>query len=373
VTDDPDGTLIEFRAMTHALLLEGNKNEELKIDFMIPEVNLDRFIRAHLSKQKGCDGYLGKLDLATLDPVLADLLHRVQGRMNNTLGLAGSQTLGGAQLPPIHFDYIHVSDLTPNAHVFQHEGFSFIVLTLPMVALVLNLSIRLGQSQRVVSLLNISAGGTEGNSLSSLLFEMLLNFFVSHEYAHLFLQHGGTQNLGAANVWTEFVENSGGENLYAQAQELDADAFAATVVLNYFLQRRAALPFLFQGNDQDEILMTSFLLGTMASFCAFWFKNQTASISVWKATHPPPHVRLTNLVRTCAAWCDENGSVPIGLFSAEKLLGLFDAAVEYIPLAARPSWDLLMTYLETPDGSEYQRQLFDHFTEIRQKRAQTLS
>lgn len=338
---------------------------------MIPEANLDRFIRAHLSKQKGCGGYLGKLDLATLDPALADLLHRVQGRMNNTLNLAGSKTLGGAQIPAIHFDYIQVSDLSPNAHPFQHDGSSFIVFTLPMVALVLNLSVRLSRSHRVASLLDISAWGTTADSLSSLLFEMLLNFFVSHEYAHIFLEHGGTQNLSVADVWTEFVESPG--SLYAQAQELDADAFAATILLHHFLRRRPPSAILFQGNDQDEKLMTCFLLGTIASFCAFWFRSQTASISVWKATHPPPHVRLTNLVRTCAAWCDENGSVPIRLFSSETLLSLFDAAVEYIPVTARPSWDLLMKYLETPDGKEYQAHVFDYFTEIRQKRVQTLS
>jgi hypothetical protein len=97
-------------------------------------------------------------------------------------------------------------------------------------------------------------------------------------------------------------------------------------------------------------------------------RHDPTPVSIWNATHPPPHVRLTNLVRASAAWCIANGSVPVTWFSSEKILGFFDVAAQFIPQAARLDWDALMAHLETSDGTEYQKQVLDYFTEIRQKR-----
>jgi len=105
-----------------------------------PEVVLDRIIRSQNGPKQPFAGYIGKSDLDKVKPEsLRDLLKFRQENANRALGLEGYNASGGTEHPPYHFDFLEVSGTTVNAHAFQHEGFAFIVMTLPLVELLLNL------------------------------------------------------------------------------------------------------------------------------------------------------------------------------------------------------------------------------------------
>ena len=114
-----------------------------------PEVILDRFVRTQLCNEAGFSGYLGKLDTETVEsPSFRSFLYLVQDTMNEALRLEGVNASDGVEHPPFHFDYLDVSAGITNAHAFEHGGFAFIAVTLPMVELVWRLSHRLSRSPR---------------------------------------------------------------------------------------------------------------------------------------------------------------------------------------------------------------------------------
>src|SRR5580698_10964625 len=99
-----------------------------------PEIILDRWVRTEAQKYKACTGYVGKLDLERVDsPSLRSFLQFVQDATNEALRSENTNASGGVEHPPFHFDYLQVSDGAKNAHAFQFDGFSFIVLTVPLV------------------------------------------------------------------------------------------------------------------------------------------------------------------------------------------------------------------------------------------------
>ncbi len=123
-----------------------------------PEVVLHRLVTSHNGPKQQFEGYIGKLDLDKVEPEsLRNLLKFLQQNANEALRLEGINASGGTEHPPYHFDFLEVSGSIANAHAFQHEGFAFIVMTLPLVELLLNLSFALSQSPLVRSLYVVPA------------------------------------------------------------------------------------------------------------------------------------------------------------------------------------------------------------------------
>src|SRR5260370_30301493 len=146
--------------------------------------------------------------------------------MNEALRLEGVNASGGVKPPPFHFDYLDVSAGITNAHAFQHGGFAFIAVTLPMVELVWHLSHRLSRSPRFRQLLNPSPTALEPDALQGLLFQIQLDFLVSHEYTHHVHRHFVEGQDAVNGLWTEFLREEMGGTIHLQAQELDADGCA---------------------------------------------------------------------------------------------------------------------------------------------------
>jgi hypothetical protein len=91
--------------------------------------------------------------------------------MNAALHLENSNASGGVEHPPFHFDYIEVRRDTKNAHAFQYEGFAFIVVTLPLVELLWDLSQRLSRSEFILQMLGIDRDAVRLEGLHALLFQ----------------------------------------------------------------------------------------------------------------------------------------------------------------------------------------------------------
>jgi len=340
-----------------------------------PEVILDRFVRTQLRNEPGFSNYRGKLAIERVEsPSFRSFLYLIQETMNEALRLEGVNASGGIQHSPFHFDYLDVGDGMKNAHAFQYSGFSFIVVTLPLVELVWHLSHGLSRSPNVVELMRLDTGTVEPDALQGLLFKIQLAFLVSHEYTHHVHRHCAESQSGVIGVWTEFLHDTTCGNMNSQAQELDADGYAAYLVLAHLLRgemRPSALAELgradMPGTDGDALLLSCFFLAVLAFFCEFW-RGDIDMASIYKFRHPPPPVRIKYMIQVAEMWCGQNGSVPQSWFSPARFQELFRVAAEFIGETTRQPWDAQMSFLRGADGVQYDQQLFERFEAVRKDR-----
>jgi hypothetical protein len=339
-----------------------------------PEVILDRWVKERGSRhESGFSGYLGTLDIERVEsPSFRSFLYLIRDAMNEALRLEGPNASGGIEHPPFHFDFIDVKDGIKNAHAFQYAGLSFVAVTLPMVELIWDVSHRLSRSRLVLELLNL---GPEVNrdAFHGLLFQIQLNFLVSHEYTHHIHGHVLERTRGETDVWNEFSNHTTSGNLHSQAQELDADGYAEFLVLAHLLRgerRNTALAQCgraeLQGVDGDELLLTSFFLSLLAFFSSFW-RGAIDTASIYDLQHPLPPVRITYAIRVAEMWCSQNKSVPHTWFEAARFRELFRTAAETVGGTAREAWDTQIAFLRSADGAEYDRRLGERFESVRRK------
>jgi hypothetical protein len=345
-----------------------------------PEVVLDRWVRTHCSKQPGCSGYIGKLDLAKVDPPsFRSLLRLVQDAMNGALALENTNASGGVMHPPFHFDYLDVKHRIRNAHAFQYEGFSFIAVTLPLVQLLWELSSRLSISQLVLNVLGLNSPNLRPDALSALLFQFQLTFLVSHEYTHHVHQHCGNDADGLPMQWNEFERDDYLGGMERQAQELDADAYAMYLVFSNFIRGAARDNSLAQVGQKgvttiegDEILLKCFFLAITSLFCALWSEGIDAAAAP-QLGHPIAPVRIEYAIRVAQMWCDQNQSVPQSWFGAERFRELFLAAVQGVGGTTRQAWEAHISFLRSEAGSQYDQKLLQRFEVIRRRGLQAVS
>ena len=342
-----------------------------------PEVVLDRWIKTCLCKRSYFDGYIGKLDLERVDtPSLRALLHLVQDAMNSALRAESVNASGGVEHPPFHFDYIEVKRDAKNAHnalAFQHNGFAFIGVTLPLVEFLWDISQRLSMFQAVQQLLGLGSEAVRPSALQAALFQLQLSFLVSHEYTHHVHLHCRQGESAVSGVWAEFLRDEISGSLESQAQELDADGYAIYLALAHFLRgggRESLLAQLGRRDstaiDGDELLLTCFFLAVMAFFCARWHENIDVN-SIGQLTHPPAPVRIEYAIRVGQMWCEQNKSVPGSWFDAERFRELFEAAAQVIGTSTRQAWDAHISFLRSQVGANYDQQLLERFEALRKK------
>lgn len=335
-----------------------------------PEVILDRFVRTTLCREPGCSGYLGKLDI---DKVVSDsfrsLLHLLHRTMNEALQLEGPNASAGVQHPPFHFDYLDVNDGTENAHAFEEQKLAFIVVTLPIVELVASLSLRLVPF--VPDLFGLDSSGTERDPLWGLLSQILLNFVVAHEYTHHIHRHCGPMR-GVSGVWTESANGAYIAGIVTQAQELDADGYAAMLVLTHLVRgerRDSALQVLGKVPpvalvESDELLIRCFLLMVMTFLCKYW-PTDFAAEEITKRAHPPAPMRIQSLINVTEMWCNENQSPAKSWRMSRELRKMFDAAKLASGREDTAEWSAHIRLLESPAYAEYRERLLEAFDELR--------
>jgi len=319
-------------------------------------------------KHSGCRGYVGKLDIEKAEPPsIRSFLHFVQDVMNTALALENANASGGVEHPPFHFDYLEVSDGTKNAHAFRYEGFSFIVVTLPLVQLLWDLSQYLSASDAVQQVLGVDRNTVRRDALHALLFQFQIAFLVSHEYTHHVHRHCDTSADTIAGAWTEFTQNVTTGGLDHQAQELVADGFAIYLTLANFLRgggREGALEQLEQQSlpsvEADEILLKCFFVALASLFCALWPEDIPIT-EIRQFRHPPAPVRIEYAIRVAIMWCNQYGSVPESWFGAERFRQVFSVASGVVTGTARKQWDTHIAFLRSEDGAKYDKLLLERF------------
>lgn len=336
-----------------------------------PEVVLDRIVRNELRHEHGCSGYSGKLDIDRIESESLRLsLHLLQSTMNEALRLEGVNASPGVEHPPFHFDYLDVTDGTANAHAFELQNFSFIVVTFPMIELLRRSSHALSRSPLILNPLGLNPE-INVEALPGFLFQVQLDFLVAHEYTHHIHRHCLGNGHEATHIWTELRSDKASGDINCQARELDADSYAAYIVLSHVLRGRrrdSALADLrapaLTDIEADEFLLTCYFLALLAFFCAFW-RGPADAVSIYQFTHPPAPVRIKYAIQVAEMWCRQNGSVPQSWFAPARFQELFRAAAQLVEEPIRQTWDAQMAFLRSPEGGRYDEQLFQAFEMLR--------
>ncbi len=300
----------------------------------------------------------------------------LQQNANEALRLEGINASGGTEHPPYHFDFLEVSGSIANAHAFQHEGFAFIVMTLPLVELLLNLSFTLSQSPPVRQLLGIGSAPLIQDPFRFTLFQLQFDFLLGHEYTHHVHRHCARSATGSLSVWTEFLKAEDSGSLEQQAQELDADGYSSYLLLANLLQDENRYATVLEAMGyashrsaaSDELLFTMFFVVVLNVFCAFW-RKRTEVAGLYQLVHPPPPVRINNIIQVSQMYTGQNGPVASTWFNPSRFMELFRIAAAAIPGSEsdRQTWDSQMALLRTPEGERYAQALFVKFEKARKQ------
>lgn len=329
---------------------------------MTPEIILDRYVRENFP-----NSYSGKLDIERIgSSSLRTFLYGLQIETNDALRLENANASGGVVHPPFHFDYLNAT--VTNAHAIPHESFWFIALTLPLIKSVVDVSKRLSRSSVVLQLLHLDSGALRPDILWGYLGQIQLLFLTSHEYTHLIHQHSArTESSG---MWTELVPQAACGSIDSQVEELDADGYAAYLVLTFLLRserRQRALIQLEQANrptaDGDELILSCFFLALMAFYGTLW--PESIRLPLDQLTHPPVPVRIDYVIQVAKMWCGQFGIAEQSWFTSPCLQDLFHAAASEVDRTNRQGWDTQIALLSNADGDRYRNLLFEKANKMR--------
>jgi len=236
----------------------------------------------------------------------------------------------------------------------------------------------LSESIPVRQLLGIRSAPGNQDPFRFTLFQLQFDFLLGHEYTHHVHRHCAPDESASLSVWTEFLKDEEDGSLEKQAQEFDADGYSSYLLLASLLQdgNRYAVSLSTLGRAEqrsaasDELLFTVFFVVVLNVFCAFW-RKRTEVAGLYKLRHPPPPVRINNIIQVAQMYAGQNGPVADTWFQPSRFTELFRIAAAAIPGSEsdRQTWDSQMALLRSPEGERYTRELFDKFEAARKKRA----
>src|SRR5260221_7569285 len=101
----------------------------------------------------------------------------------------------------------------------------------------------------------------------------------------------------------------------------------------------------------DELLFTMFFVVVLNVFCAFWRKRPDVA-GLYQLVHPPPPVRINNIIQVAQMYAGQNGPVASTWFRSSRFTELFRIAAAAIPGSGsdRQTWDSQMALLRSPEG-----------------------
>jgi hypothetical protein len=287
---------------------------------------------------------------------IVDRLIALRELYNSALAVEGQTITGHAPHKPFYLDYVY-SNIS-NALAIPDENFSFIGITLPLVADVTNLATALAKSQDVITLIGLPP--IAENRLNSLLFFQLLGFVITHEYTHFV--HG---HLYGAFDFEEMTASARTGNLARQAREADADGYAAYLTLALWLLsadgRRAATDTLgiqdVPSETQDASIFSCFLVAQ----AGYTFLREPDVLDKHRVyyvnTHPPQSVRLHLMSRFVSKFVGEFRPALREFMTQARYQALMDAVSKVVwtgrlaPYAG--GWRAQGEFLKTPDGRAY--------------------
>ena len=159
-----------------------------------------------------------------------------------------------------------------------------------------------------------------------------------------------------------------------QAQELDADGYSSYLLLANLLQDENRYASVLEGLGHaahrsaasDELLFTAFFVVVLNVFCAFW-RKRTEVAALYELVHPPPPVRINNIIQVAQMFAGQNSPVADTWFQPSRFTELFRTAAATIPGSGRRTWDSQMALLRSPEGERYARR-FSRSSRRRERR-----
>jgi len=340
---------ISVRDSCYHPLVIAEKNMEVP-----PEVLLDRFLKSDELSQAQRAVYRGKQDLDALEPSLGSLLANIQETLNADLH---------QRMHNFHFDYIDAT--RPNALAFEHAGYAFICVTMPLVRVLWRMCELLSRSAKVADVLRVGATSPERDAVLAVLFTTQFAFIVAHEFAHH--DHGHFKRQGSkTELWEEVQTADAVGSLQEQAREVDADGWAVYLALTHLVkgQRRditRGLLGLESAPDEsvDEVFLSSFILAVTTVLFVFppaAFDERT----LYWLTHPPQAARMNAIMHRVKVWCLQNRPALGRWLTLERFQCLMVAARESTSeLNATRDWSRQEEFFHTQAGSEYFNRLHE--------------
>ncbi len=324
-----------------------------------PEVLFHRYFQECPSPEDRAH-YWGKHDLSGDE--LTDfqrLLLLLQAALNAALDQADTAVPHHEVCPPFHVDYIN-SDVE-NAIAFRYEGYSFIGMTEPLMYKLWKVCAAVSELG-ALAFRPVVPAPFEAEGLHVVLFRILLLFVVCHEYTHHI--HG---HIFARNAYPEFFDEIGNHSsgsFEVQITELDADAYAAFLVLSHLIAgdtRSIAVPLLKFDDvnpiQQDQMLLSCFVL----AIGSFFFATPPVSVdstNIYRLTHPPQAARMNCVMLQACRWSDLNRPGLSQWMTAERFNIMMRLVVRATwGMNGGMDWAAQTAFFESEDGAEYFRKL----------------
>jgi hypothetical protein len=261
----------------------------------------------------------------------------------------------------------YVDSGVSNALAFRHDGYSFIGITIPLMYAIWDECHLLSRSVRMASRLGVRLQDEDDrDGLRVVLFRTTLFFVVLHEWTHHI--HGHVRRRGSDSaLFNEILDDAETGGLEMQAEEADSDFNAAYYVLDSLIVGPVRVPAVtLLGLDgepvdvQDEVLVSCFIVAVGA----FLFVRPPAVVNrdcVYKNDHPPQAARMLLLIYDGIAWCKRQRPGLEARLAPDCFHKLMDAVAQVTwGVEGGIGWAAQATFLLSPGGLEYLRQLDEH-------------
>lgn len=337
---------------------------------LTPERTFDLYFNDGRSRQSRPYRGRARLDQLRGRTLPPNLLIDIRHMLNESLSLEKKDIREHVPHDPFHLDYID-SDL-PNALAFCYLGYAFIGITIPLTTMLWDICRLLSASTPLVTVLGLDAHECDRDMLHVVLFRVILNFVVAHEWAHHVSGHVSRQSR--QRIWVEEVRlGSAGGSMETQSLEADADGYAAYFGLAHLIDSPDGRPHaveLLKLEDvpldvQEQILFSCFL----AAFAGFVFALPAPSLdkdSLARLSHPPQAARLHVLMQHAVMWCTQNRRLLANWMTVDRFQMLMGTIANTLSGGERwTQWAAQVAFLRSPDGKAYSRDMTERLDALK--------
>jgi hypothetical protein len=274
-----------------------------------PEVIFDRYFSGHPSpslRQK----YRGRLITVDFtDRILADAIEGIRDAINERFRANSSGITSPHGEPIIHMDYLRSDEVS--AFAFFHEGIAFIALTSALLARLIDITSNLWRLNPLSDLLKVSLSSETRNYIAATSLPIQMQIVSSHELGHIFHGHCGESGHPGLRVDSASdlrVQPEGeADNMRSQAMEVEADGYAAHMMLTNFFNGIGENLYRMLNPDlpKQEFILTYFLV-ELGSLFYLWGPRIFDPQSARSYEHPPALMRMNVFMRDIEGWCSEH-------------------------------------------------------------------
>jgi hypothetical protein len=183
---------------------------------------------------------------------------------------------------------------------------------MPIVSRIFDICQEVGLTPTIYELLGLSPSTTKDKAnLMAMLSVVQLQFIALHELGHHVHGHCHDEDQRSEPVQEfgdENAQNTAG-NLHKQAMEVEADCYAAMLMLEEILKRPMSKGIITKLKPQGlaaNIFLLNFLFVSIASHMFLKLQSSIDVSRIEQRTHPPQLVRLNFIMRDIKKWLEKN-------------------------------------------------------------------